>query len=117
MTDAETKALPSQPTARRPVARRPRWPLWMATILADWRARWPAVFTRPVPLAVGISRDMEAALRAEGKFLDRKSMGIMLHNWTMQHAYLQAVARGEIRRNLDGSEAGVPDGAARESAR
>jgi sRNA-binding protein len=116
MTDAETKTPPPRPPAKRPVARPSPWPPWMAAILADWRARWPAVFTKPTPLAIGISKHITAVLQAEDKALDRKSMGITLHHWTMQYAYLQAVVRGEVRRNLDGSEAGVPDEAAREYA-
>ncbi len=31
-----------------------------------------------------------------------------LHRWTTQSAYLRAIARGDVRRNLDGSEAGFP---------
>ena len=85
-------------------------------MLADWRHRWPAVFTKPVPLAVGISRHIKEALRAEGKAIDRRAIGVALHRWTKQGAYLRAMVRGEIRRNLDGSEAGVPDDAARQYA-
>jgi sRNA-binding protein len=116
MTDAETTTPPPKPPAKRPVARPTPWPPWMAAILADWRARWPAVFTKPTPLAIGISRAIEAVLQAEDKALDRRSMGITLHHWTKQNAYLQAVVRGEVRRKLDGSEAGAPDEAAREYA-
>jgi sRNA-binding protein len=88
----------------------------METILADWRQRWPAAFTKPVPLAVGISRHIKEALRAEDKAIDRKAIGVALHRWTMQGAYLRAIVRGESRRNLDGSEAGLPDDAARQYA-
>jgi ProP effector len=84
--------------------------------LADWRKRWPATFTKPVPLAIGISGNIRAALRAEGKAVDRRTVGTTLHYWTMHGAYLRAVIRGDVRRNLDGSEAGVPDEAARQHA-
>lgn len=63
---------------------------------------------------------MKAALQAEGKAMeakDRKGIGVSLHTWTMQSAYLRALARGEARRNLDGSEAGFPDESARQHAR
>jgi sRNA-binding protein len=40
----------------------------------------------------------------------------VFHRWTMQGAYLRALARGEMRRNLDGSEAGLPDESARQHA-
>ena len=69
-----------------------------------------------MPLAVGFSRQIKAALRAEGKGFDRKTLGVTIQQWTTQSAYLRAVARGEVRRNLDGSEAGTPDDAARQSA-
>jgi hypothetical protein len=68
----------------------------METILIDWRRRWPAAFTKPVPLAVGISRHIKEAQRAEGKAIDRKAIGVALHRWTMQGAYLRAIVRGEI---------------------
>ena len=97
-------------------ARGPLWPPWMEVILVGWRRRWPAAFSRPVPLAVGISRHIKEVLRAEGETIDRKSIGTALHPWTMHGAYLRAVVRGEMRRNLDGSPAGVPDEAARQSA-
>jgi len=112
MTDAETKTGSAQPQA----VRRSRWEVWTDPILADWRERWPAAFTKPVPLAVGFSGQMKAALRAEGKAIDRKLFGIAIRRWTMHGAYLRAVARGEMRRNLDGTEAGVPDDAARQDA-
>jgi hypothetical protein len=66
----------------------------MEPILADWRKRWPAVFTTPVPLAIGISRHMKQALRDEGVAVDRRALGIVLHHWTIQGTYLRAVARG-----------------------
>jgi sRNA-binding protein len=118
MTSAgETETRSPQSTIRRPAARRSPWPPWMAAILADWRRRWPAVFTRPVvPLAIGISRDIKATLRAEGTAIGHKSITVTLRRWTTRGPYLRAVARGEMRRNLDGSEAGVPDDAARQYA-
>lgn len=111
MTDTETKLPQSN------AERRPRWPPWMEPILADWRKRWPAAFTNPVPLAIGISGHMKAVLRAEDKVLDRKTFSVTIHFWTKQGAYLHAVMRGEMRRNLDGSEAGVPNDEARQHAK
>jgi sRNA-binding protein len=116
MMDAETESRPPRPTARQPAVRRSPWPAAVDAVLADWRTRWPQAFTKPVPLAVGFSGQIKAALRAEGKAPDRKTLGITIHQWTVQGAYLRAVARGEMRRNLDGSEAGVPDDAARQDA-
>jgi sRNA-binding protein len=34
---------------------------------------------------------------------------LFLHAWTSGPRYLKAVARGEMRRNLDGSPAGLPE--------
>jgi sRNA-binding protein len=61
---------------------------------------------------------MKAVLRADGTALDLKTFGMTtIHSWTMQGAYLHALMRGETRRNLDGSEAGVPDDEARQQAK
>jgi sRNA-binding protein len=105
-------------TQHRPKTRVPRQD-WIEAHLADWRMRWPAVFTKPVPLAVGITGQIKAALLAEGKLVearDRKGIGVSLHSWTAKSAYLRAMARGDARRNLDGSEAGFPDEDARDHA-
>jgi sRNA-binding protein len=92
------------------------WPSGAAVLMAEWSARWPAAFTKAVPLAVGFSGQIKAAMRAEGKPLDRKTLSMTIHLWTWQSAYLRAVAWGEMRRNLDGREAGLPDDEARQEA-
>ena len=83
-------------------------------ILALLRARWPALFTTPVPLATGIAR----AIRAELGDVEVPTAGLgrALHYWTNAPGYLAAVAAGEVRRNLDGTEAGAPDEAQRRFA-
>ncbi|HXA23142.1 MAG TPA: ProQ/FINO family protein [Acetobacteraceae bacterium] len=75
-----------------------------------------AAFTRAVPLAIGFSGQIKAAIRAKGKPVDRKTLSVAIYLWTRQSAYLRVMARGEMRRNLDGSEAGLPDDAARQEA-
>lgn len=92
------------------------WPPGTAALIDEWRIRWPAAFTKAVPLAVGFSGQIKTAMRAEGKPMDRKTVSMAIRLWTRRSAYLRAVARGEMRRNLDGSEAGVPDDAARQEA-
>ena len=114
--DTKTEARSQQSSVMQPAARRTPLPPWAEAVLAGYRARWPAVFTKPVPLASGISRHMKAALLADGEAADRKALGVVLHLWTMQSAYLRAMARGDMRRNLDGSEADLPDEAARQHA-
>jgi sRNA-binding protein len=116
MTTTETTGQEWPVVNQRPPKRRVSWPDWIEANLADWRKRWPAAFTKPVPLAVGITGQIKAVLIAEGKLLeakDRKGIGISLQSWTSQSAYLRAMVRGDVRRNLDGSEAGVPDEDAR----
>ncbi len=83
-------------------------------ILALLRARWPALFSTPVPLATGIAR----AIRAEMGCVEAPTAGLgrALHHWTNAPGYLTAVAAGETRRNLDGTEAGAPDEAQRRFA-
>lgn len=83
-------------------------------ILALLRARWPALFTTPVPLATGIAR----AIRVELGYVEVPTAGLgrALHYWTNAPGYLAAVAAGEARRNLEGTEAGAPDEAQRRFA-
>lgn len=83
-------------------------------ILAMFRARWPALFSTPVPLATGIAR----AIRAELDYAEVPTAGLgrALHHWTNAPGYLAAVAAGEMRCNLDGTEAGAPDEAQRQFA-
>jgi len=84
----------------------------IAAIVADWRVRWPAVFTTPVPLAIGITRAIKAELGGGYS----RHVSRTLHHWTRRSAYLRAVARGDMRRNLDGSAAGIPTDDARAHA-
>lgn len=83
-------------------------------ILAMLRARWPALFTTPVPLAVGVTRAIRAEL-GEGS-VPTAAMSRALHYWTNAPGYLAAIEAGEARRNLDGTEAAVPDEAQRRFA-
>ena len=109
--DTDTKSRPLKPTTKRST-----WPPWVDAVLVDWRARWPEAFTKPVPLAAGITRQIKEALFADGISFEGKKMGMANYLWTAQGTYLRAMASGEMRRNLDGSEAGVPDDAARDQA-
>jgi hypothetical protein len=66
MNDVMTKRRRTQPTAKQL-----RLMALRDAMLADWRKRWPAAFTKPVPLAVGIDEQMKAVLHAEGQTIDR----------------------------------------------
>ena len=84
-------------------------------VMALLCARWPEVFRVAVPLAVGIKREIRESLgeaRIPAAHLDRA-----LHHWTHGPLYLAAVAAGQRRRHLDGTDASVPDEAQREHAR
>lgn len=83
-------------------------------ILALLRARWPELFGVHTPLATGIARAIQTEL-GEAR-LPAQALSRALHWWTQAPSYLVAVAAGRVRRNLDGTEAGVPDEAQREAA-
>lgn len=83
-------------------------------ILAMLRARWPALFTTPVPLTIGVTRAIRAEL-GDGA-VPVAGLSRALHYWTNAPGYLAAIAAGEMRRNLDGTEAEVPDEAQRRFA-
>ncbi|WP_174513196.1 ProQ/FINO family protein [Methylocella tundrae] len=86
----------------------------VALVLADWARRWPAVFGKPAPLAIGFFEQIHAELKPQ---FSHKEVRLVLHRWTTRPAYYQAVERGDPRRNLDGSEAGLPDEVSRALAR
>ena len=60
----------------------------------------------PVPLAIGIGLKLRQLLGTEFKPADIRAF---LQAWTSGPRYLKAVARGEMRRNLDGSPAALPE--------
>jgi hypothetical protein len=72
------------------------------------RARWPVAFCVPrVPLAIGIHKQV---LELAGDAIpDPAVLGRFFYGWVRKWDYLDAVAHGEARRNLDGSPAGEPD--------
>ena len=84
-------------------------------VLALLRARWPAVFSATVPLAVGIQHEIREGLAEAG--VPSLRLRRALQYWTQGTGYLAAVAAGRRRRHLDGTDAGEPDEAHREHAR
>ena len=72
---------------------------------AELRRRWPAAFTTPVPLAIGVHK----LIRAEMPEMTALRLKEVLGTWMFSVAYLRAVAAGVERINLDGTPAGVPD--------
>jgi RNA chaperone ProQ/FINO-like protein len=68
---------------------------------------FPRVFKYPpVPLAIAIGPKLCELMGPEFKPAEVRAF---LHAWTSGPRYLKAVVRGEMRRNLDGSPAGVPE--------
>ena len=68
------------------------------------RERYPELFTTPRPLAVGIYHQIRAAIGREE--LRSHDLSLFLAGWTKWPAYRAALARGDRRVNLDGSDAG-----------
>lgn len=80
------------------LAREQLWPLL--------RAVFPEVFRLPaVPLAIGIHKQI---LDVACDSIDPGALAAFLRYWIRRWSYLYAVWRGEPRRNIDGSVAGVP---------
>jgi sRNA-binding protein len=68
---------------------------------------FPGIFKYPpVPLAIGIGIELCELMSPEFKPAEIRAF---LHAWTSGPRYLKAVVRGEMRRNLDGSPAGLPE--------
>ena len=70
------------------------------------RVCFPEAFRVPrPPLAIGIDKQV---LDVAGADIDRKTLTCVLRFWVSRPDYLDAVAHGEPRVNLDGSAAGIP---------
>ena len=78
---------------------------------------YPATFPRPpaapVPLAIGIHRAILDAVRER---CSNNTLKVFLKRWTDKVWYLEALAAGEPRRNLDGTLSGDLSEAEREVA-
>jgi sRNA-binding protein len=68
------------------------------------RKRYPELFIASRPLAIGIYHQIRAAIGREE--LRRRDLSLFLAGWTKWPAYRAALARGDRRVNLDGSDAG-----------
>ena len=80
-------------------------------LLLELRARWPALFTTPVPLAIGIDGQIRDALRQEAAAAGTAapSWSVLKNTmawWTKQHGYREALATASDRIGLDGQPAG-----------
>jgi sRNA-binding protein len=64
-------------------------------------------------IAIGIGKELRVLL---GEETSKATLGFALRHWTGRPDYLDAVARGEVRRNLDGSPATEPTETERQHA-
>jgi hypothetical protein len=95
-------------------ARAAEWNAAPAALEAMLRELAPLVFNDcPPPLAIGIDVALTALLAGE---FEAEVIGRFLRDWTCRPTYLEAVARGDVRRDLDGCPTDVPADGAREFA-
>jgi hypothetical protein len=96
--DPEAAAAKAARQAEREAARR--------RVEALLRARWPTIFRDPrPPLAIGIDRQI---LELAGEDIGKAELKWFFRWWVRHWDYLDAIAHGEPRLNLDGSPAGIP---------
>jgi sRNA-binding protein len=70
------------------------------------RERFPSAFCLPpVPLACSIKWQI---IEVAGDSIDRGELATCLAYWMRRKSYLEAIWRGDARRNLDGLFAGYP---------
>jgi sRNA-binding protein len=92
-------------TEARQEANRARWAR-ANKLLAVLRERWPLAFCEPrMPFVIGIAEEIRALLGDEAS---KATLNLAMHHWTRRPDYIAALARGEMRANLDGSPAGEP---------
>ena len=68
------------------------------------QARYPQIFSWGRPLAIGIDQKLREAFTEEE--LPTTDLKVFLRTWVHRKAYRAALARGDHRVNLDGSDAG-----------
>ena len=68
------------------------------------QARYPQIFSWGRPLAIGIDQKLREAFTEEE--LPTADLKVFLRTWVHRKAYRAALARGDHRVNLDGSDAG-----------
>ena len=91
-------------------------------LLLELRTRWPALFTTPVPLAIGIDGAIRDTLRREAAAAGTAAPPWSVIKgaiawWTRQNGYREALATASHRIDLDGQPAGKIAERDREHAR
>lgn len=75
-------------------------PIKRPDIQAHLQELYPHLFTIPVPLKVGIGKDL---LARHDRLYSQKTLSVFMHHWTHQDAYCDAVERGKHRYDLAGN--------------
>ncbi|SAL81751.1 ProP effector [Caballeronia choica] len=70
--------------------------------MAILRAAYPALFSHPVPLALGIAKELTGARRAGTLVVTAVPLRLALSAWCTSDAYIAALAAGGFRIGLDG---------------
>jgi sRNA-binding protein len=75
--------------------------------MAVLQATYPTLFdpAKPVPLALGITKQLTAAKRAGTLMLATIPMRLALGGWVRSDGYIAALAAGGFRMGLDGQKA------------
>ena len=71
--------------------------------------RYPAIFAAARPLAIGVDKQLRDVFSEEE--LSTANLKAFLRTWVNRKPYRAALARGDRRVNLDGSDAGAAFGA------
>lgn len=74
-------------------------PVKRAHIAAHLAQKYPHLFSFPVPLKVGIGRDL---LRAPDRQYSDRTLSSFLHKWCSSDAYCDAVEKASARYDLEG---------------
>ena len=63
-------------------------------------AKWPHLFSFPVPLKIGIHKDYPTG---EDRPMRKKDFTAFLFSWVREPEYIEAIRRGKGRYGFDGS--------------
>lgn len=105
---ATPPATPPQPLSRRQVRKQVKALHRQQTesVVADLRERYPALFCEPpVCFAIGFREQLRAATRT---IISDRKLRRAIGWWVAQPSYLEALAAGQQRRNLDGTVSDYP---------
>lgn len=103
----QVAAADAEPPA--PVSAKAKWHGTYKRVRDMLAARYPLIFSYARPLKVGIHRDLRAAIPEDE--LSTTDLRHFLYKWVRRPPYLDALARGVRRVDLEGNDAGPAAGA------